>query len=120
MKEQEQYYYKYVISQLRRVFNFDANPRKRAAWLAAAAKQIGTYYCAGCPAVLPRHKLALDHIEPIIPVTGFDNWSAVFKRHFHGELQVLCKEKCHAAKTKREAGVRAHHRRLEKEKIKKG
>lgn len=114
MKEEEQFYFGYVISQLRRIFNFDSNTHKRNALKAASGKQIGTYYCADCKQIFPRHLVAVDHIDPMIPLTGFDNWTSVFQRLFHGSLQVLCKGKgsCHQKKTNRE---NAQRRKFKKE-----
>lgn len=117
MKEQDTYYYPYVISQLRRIFNFDGNLRKREALLFAAGKQMGTYHCADCKALFPKHLVAVDHVEPVIPLDGFDNWTDVFKRLFWGTLQVLCKGKgsCHQRKTNRENTERRRLKRLREE-----
>jgi 5-methylcytosine-specific restriction endonuclease McrA len=48
-----------------------------------------------------------DHIDPIVPVTGFDNWDALIGRLFCelDGFQAICVE-CHAAKTKEENAER--------------
>jgi len=44
-------------------------------------------------------ELAVDHIDPVVPVTGFTTWDEVIERMFVEKdgLQVLCKA-CHKAK----------------------
>lgn len=57
-----------------------------------------------------RGEIAVDHINPVVPVTGWDNWDGFISRHYLGELQVLCnykgirdgKKSCHSIKTKEE------------------
>lgn len=61
-----------------------------------------------------RAEIAVDHIEPVIPVAGWDDWNGYIQRMFFGELQVLCnytgirngKKSCHAIKTKEENALR--------------
>jgi hypothetical protein len=54
-----------------------------------------------------------DHIDPVIPLTGFDSWDGVIKRLYceADGFQALCKA-CHKVKTKEEADER---RRIKKE-----
>lgn len=61
-----------------------------------------------------RGEIAVDHIEPVVPVTGWDDWNGYIQRHFFGKLQVLCnykgerdgKKSCHSIKTKEENRLR--------------
>lgn len=114
MREQSKFYYKHLINQIRRIFNYDSNLEKRKALLFAAAKQIGTYTCANCGGVFPRHEVAVDHKITVMPLSGFDSWSGVISRLFCSaeDLQVLCKKPCHAEKSRAE---NAERRRLKKE-----
>ena len=48
-------------------------------------------------------EVAVDHIEPVVPVSGFTTWDEVIERMFVEKegLQVLCKE-CHRVKCQEE------------------
>jgi 5-methylcytosine-specific restriction endonuclease McrA len=63
----------------------------------------GKYQCAICPAIVGPKDIKADHINPVIPLEGFDSWSEVIKRIFCGVegYQALCKP-CHDIKTKEE------------------
>lgn len=65
------------------------------------------YRCVNCKRDFPVKDVAIDHIDPIVPVTGFDSWDAVISRALCEKdgFQVLCKE-CHAVKTRRENAQR--------------
>ncbi len=65
------------------------------------------YQCAECFGVFPAKLVVVDHIEPVVPLTGFVSWDDVISRMFCGTdgLQVLCKS-CHAVKTKAENAER--------------
>jgi len=85
----------------------------------------GYYLCNGCKQVVPasivvtlkngktkRVKNAIvDHIDPVIPPSGFTSWDEVVDRMFVDEegLQLLCRA-CHEEKTKRETDERASQR----------
>ena len=87
--------------------------------LKEARTRRGHYKCAGCKKEVTasikiggkRHKNAVvDHIEPIVPVTGWVNWDDCIERMFCEKdgLQVLCK-KCHDEKTAEERRLRKEH-----------
>ena len=61
------------------------------------------YECKGCKASFPAKNVEVNHIQPVIPTTGFDSWDKVIERLFCEEdgLEVLCKP-CHKAVTKQE------------------
>lgn len=61
------------------------------------------YLCGNCQDSFPAKDVEVNHILPVIPVTGFDNWDGVIKRLFCEEtgLEVLCKP-CHKIITKQE------------------
>lgn len=85
----------------------------------------GYYLCNGCKQVVPasivvtlkngktkRVKNAIvDHIDPVIPPSGFTSWDEVVDRMFVDEegLQLLCRA-CHEEKTKRETDERVLQR----------
>ena len=84
----------------------------------------GLYKCEGCGAEVPatvkdgakRSKnVFVDHIEPIVPVTGWISWDSCIERMFCelDNLQLLCKA-CHDEKSKEEAALRAKHRKEKK------
>lgn len=70
---------------------------------------------------LVKGKIAIDHIEPVIPIEGFKNtswdWNEYYDRMFCPEegFQVLCKT-CHDAKTKEENAQRRKVRAKNKKK----
>ena len=45
-----------------------------------------------------REKFDCDHLLPIIPTSGWDNWDNYFERLFDG-IQVACCKTCHRKKT---------------------
>lgn len=68
------------------------------------------YLCAGCDNSFPAKSVVVDHIEPVVPVSGFLSWDGVIHRLFCSKenLQVLC-TKCHKIKTKQENEERKAH-----------
>ena len=83
------------------------------------------YECADCEQHVPTtvkegarrtKNVFVDHIEPIVPVTGWISWDSCIERMFceAKNLQLLCKS-CHDSKSKEEAAERAVHRRKAKE-----
>ncbi len=95
------------------------NSVAKAAWCSR-----GVYCCAGwCrPGDAGAHEVKrtvnganniyIDHIEPVIPATGFTTWDDAIRRMFPEAdgFQLLCKE-CHARKTKGERDERTQSRR---------
>jgi len=88
----------------------------------------GVYLCAGCndeitkttldPETRKRvNNVHVDHIEPVVPVTGWVSWDSVIERMFCevGNLQVLCTP-CHKTVTAEENSQRKYYRDLEKAK----
>tara|TARA_R110002012_G_C11238098_1_gene565002 strand:- start:41 stop:451 length:411 start_codon:yes stop_codon:yes gene_type:complete len=85
----------------------------------------GLYLCAGCKEHVPNtvkdgarrtKNVYVDHIEPIVPVTGWVSWDSCIERMFceKDNLQLLCKV-CHDSKSKQETAERAEYRRKAKE-----
>ena len=61
------------------------------------------YTCNACKEAFLAKLVEVNHIIPVIPVTGFDNWDGVIERMFceKEHLEVCCKV-CHKAITKQE------------------
>jgi 5-methylcytosine-specific restriction endonuclease McrA len=74
----------------------------------------GVHICPACGEAKRRKDMKKDHIDPIIPLTGFTTWDDVIKRMFASEdsYQALC-EICHNLKTSDE---NAKRKALRKEK----
>ncbi|QHJ80983.1 MAG: HNH nuclease [Caudoviricetes sp.] len=69
------------------------------------------YQCAQCLGLFPAKLVVTDHIEPVVPVTGFTSWDDIVSRMFCDTdgLQVLCKP-CHKLKTQAENLERKLHK----------
>ena len=61
----------------------------------------GFYRCAICGNEVQKKNMALDHVMPIVPVTGWDSYDGFIRRLFCevGGFQTICKDPCHQAKT---------------------
>lgn len=70
------------------------------------------YRCASCKKHYTAKDVQVDHIDPVVPLTGFTTWDSFIERLFctAKELQVLCKT-CHKNKTKEEAAERKKFKR---------
>jgi len=84
--------------------------------LKRARTERGKYKCELCGAIKKTSEIVVDHIEPIVPVTGFDNWDGLIERLFclPEGLQVICKKPCHAEKSKKENSLRREHEKVDK------
>ena len=82
----------------------------------------GEYLCAECEEVVSKSRLDddtrkrvnnvhIDHIEPVVPTTGFTNWDDCISRMFVevDGFQLLCGA-CHKVKTQEENAERKLHR----------
>lgn len=60
----------------------------------------GFYSCESCKQSFGPKEINKDHIEPVIPVTGFKSWDETIERMFAKSTgyQILCIN-CHDAKT---------------------
>lgn len=84
------------------------NAAKRGKMVNESSGRLAEHYaCSGCGALFPAKCVVVDHIAPVVPVTGFVSWDDVIHRMFCGVegLQVLCKT-CHSVKTKEENAQR--------------
>jgi hypothetical protein len=73
-------------------------PRQCAKVAARTARNC--YTCQECRNTFPSRSVQLDHIEPVIPLDGWNGFDSFIERLFCGEegFQVLCKE-CHKERT---------------------
>lgn len=88
---------------------------------AEARVERGKYKCSSCGEIVGASTIAtlkngkekrvkniiVDHINPIVPIEGWDSFDGLIKRLFCGEegLQLLCRN-CHLLKTKEENDAR--------------
>lgn len=94
----------YLMSVLRKASRF-WNPAREC--LKNARLHRGIYKCAICESQVGPKEIKIDHINPVIPVEGFESWDQVVDRLFC-ELegyQAICKT-CHDAKTLAENELR--------------
>ena len=95
----------FAIATLRRA-SYRLKSRSEA--LKAARIARNQYKCAMCGKIFKRKEVQLDHVIPVVPLTGWDNFDGFIIRLFveHGyQFQVICREE-HKAKTKEENRIR--------------
>ena len=90
----------YIVAILRRASY--RNPQRSEA-LRRARIARNMYVCNSCGDKKGRKEIAVDHINPVVPVTGWVSFDDFIYRLFCGvdQLQVLCKI-CHKVKSKAE------------------
>lgn len=100
----EQVRREFFLTQIRRV-SFFWPPRNQVKQEAKVSR--GYYRCAKCGDVFHYKQIQIDHIEPVIAVTGWVDYNTYVARLFCGVdgMQVLCRG-CHAKKTKKENQLR--------------
>ena len=76
----------------------------------------GVYECAGCKSHFGRKEIQVDHIIPVMPLNGSDDFNVILERLFCPSegLQILCKP-CHKDKTDLENKARKEYRRIKKD-----
>jgi ribosomal protein S26 len=65
------------------------------------------FTCSKCKEAFPQKSVEVNHIIPVVPVTGFDDWNGVIERMFceKEHLEVVCKV-CHKIITQQERDER--------------
>lgn len=78
----------------------------------ATGRKAKHYRCNGCKEEFVSKDIQLDHIEPVVPITGFTNWDDYINRMYilADKFQTLCKP-CHSAKSKKENVARTKARK---------
>lgn len=80
----------------------------------------GLYRCVMCEGDFKMRDIILDHIHPVVPVTGFDDWNGFIERLFCKPegFQILCRP-CSDTKTMIEDRSRANINAAKKDEQKK-
>lgn len=89
------------------------NAAKRGKRVNSKTGRVAEHYeCAECHGLFPLKDVAVDHIEPVVPVTGFVSWDDVIHKMYcnSDSLQVLCSP-CHKIKSKKESEERKLHKK---------
>lgn len=101
----EKFKYNFVMQALRRAtyrwpFHHLAMKRQN--------RDYALYECENCHQCFGPKQINKDHIEPVIPVTGFKSWDEVINRMFvkSSQIQILCEAVCHPIKTNLENALR--------------
>lgn len=104
----------FIISLLRRG-TYRWKPRNECFKEAKVSR--GKYRCNICKEVFRRKDVVVDHIEPVVPTTGFTTFDNYILRMYPPKegFQVLCKNH-HSVKTKAENEERKKHRKKVKKK----
>lgn len=73
------------------------------------------YKCSSCGGAFPAKEVQVDHISPVVDVSGFTTWDSVIDRMFceKDNLQVLCLG-CHKIKSAAEKAERTLHNKNKK------
>ena len=102
----------YIISILRRA---SYRNQTRSEVLRESRVSRNTYVCKQCSKTFTRKEIAVDHIVPIVPISGFDTWDGLIGRLFCPKegLQVLCKPD-HKTKTNAENALRREYNAIQK------
>lgn len=111
MKKKELNLKTWLIPKLRRL-SYMWPPRNEAKKLARVSR--GLYKCNGCKEIFGPKEVVLDHINPVVAVTGWEDFGAFIESLFckvEG-YQVLCEE-CHNDKTADENKIRIENKRLD-------
>lgn len=91
--------------------------KARSEAMAVARIERGRYECSICKNIVGSKEIDIDHINPVVPLTGWVNFDNFIERLFcdKSELRVLCKE-CHRKITKLQSDERVAIRKQNKEK----
>lgn len=74
------------------------------------------YQCASCKEIFKSKDIRMDHIEPAVPLDGWQGFDVFIERMFCDEdgFQALC-DACHTVKTTEEKEIRKINRKKQKE-----
>jgi len=104
----EKFRYNFVMQSLRRAtYRW---PYGHIALSRASAGERGFKICESCKGTFRTKDIEKDHINPVIPVTGFKSWDETIARMFvkSDEYSAICLQ-CHENKTKIENQMRVFH-----------
>lgn len=80
------------------------NEAKRGKKINLATGRLAEHYeCNRCHKLFPAKEVEVNHIVPVVPVTGFTTWDETIERMFceQSGLETVCKP-CHKGITKQE------------------
>lgn len=111
------WYQRYLIAAIRKVWRYSPArqmARKLAEHPTKIDKKTGKKYqrCTADGLYHKREDTQVDHINPAVAVTGFQDWNTYIERTLAvtvDDLQILCKS-CHKEKSKKENEERRKHR----------
>jgi len=105
----------WLVSALRRA-SYRWPARNQA--LANARVERGLYKCQMCGVEGKKEDMALDHVQPVVPLEGWDNWDGFINRLFCPSegYQLICKSPCHDTKTMIEDEMRKSYKKEKKDK----
>lgn len=103
---------KLILSTIRRAWN---RYPERIGALYRQKLAYGIYSCEECLEPKRRKQIEVDHIIPVVPVTGLDSIEGYITRLFcnRNGLRILCKG-CHRSKSNKENVIRMEVRRKKK------
>lgn len=112
--EFQAYLKRFIIASLRRATLYW--PYRNEA-LKAARIERGLYKCNKCYNAFTKKDVTLDHINPVVKLSGFTNWDDYLIRMFPKTqgFQVLCRP-CHNEKTTEEEILRKIKKDIDKSK----
>jgi 5-methylcytosine-specific restriction endonuclease McrA len=105
----------YVIQILRRA-SYKWKPRYQV--LVKSRVGRGQYKCNICSSIVGRKDIQMDHVNPVIPTTGWPGWEEYIDRLLadkESDWQAICRT-CHDIKTKEENGERSANKKKSKKK----
>lgn len=72
--------------------------------------------CSECSKVVPKKDAEVDHIVPVVPLTGWDSFDGFIERLFCEKdgFRALCEE-CHSKITKEQNAIRRENKKRSKE-----
>ena len=120
MTELERDIRRFVIPVLRRAslrFKLKNKTYPRTTAKQNARVERGLYKCASCGELFKEKDTVVDHVDPVVPLTGDEyDWNDFINRLFvtADKLQILCNP-CHDVKSLVEDGIRFAGREKERE-----
>jgi 5-methylcytosine-specific restriction endonuclease McrA len=109
-------YHSFVMSALRRAqwppkYASIARAYVRDGVNPKTGKPCKLHRCPQCSQLYPKGQMQADHINPVVPLSGFDSWDGVISRLYceADNFQPICKS-CHKIKSKQENKQRKENR----------
>lgn len=91
-------YKRLIIAAIRKIWLW--SPQRKLA-IQSSMTHNDRYVCAACKTAVKKDERQVDHLSPVIPITGWVSWDSYIENLMEGPLQILCKT-CHKTKTQNE------------------